>query len=255
MLSHLFDSTISALRRYPDLPSLQVLGSSDKILGFGSWISVLYYTPLFYQAVDGDSATQSAVKLLPAVISSVSGSLFGGFVIKWTGRLYWVTVIGYVMLPTGALLIFLFSGLVTNSILMISVGLVFGGFGSGIGVTTVLIALISNAAPEDQAVTTACTYLFRQLGAVIGIALSASVIQQQLRQSLAKNLGSGKDAAKVEKGVRESLDYLKKLSPQMRQIVRVAYGEAMRHGFALMIGVAVGATVASIFIKEKRLSR
>lgn len=223
--------------------------------GSGSFLSIIYFTPLFYQAVDGNTATASALKIIPAVVASVCGSLFGGFMIKRTGRLYWITIAGYVMLPLGALSIFLFSGTVSNSVLMISVGLVISAFGSGIGITTVLIALISDAAPEDQAVTTACTYLFRQLGAVIGISLSASFIQQQLRKSLKEALGSGKDAAKIEKRVRRSLKYLRKLPLEKQQIIRAAYGNALRHGFALMIAIAVGATIACIFLKEKRLSR
>ena len=222
---------------------------------FGSWLSMLYYAPLFYQAVDGLSATGAAVRLLPAVIASVSGSLFGGYMIKRTGKLYWLTVVGYSLIPIGVLIILLCSGIVVRSTWAISLGLTIGGFGSGIGVTTSLIALISNAAPEDQAIATACSYLFRSLGTVMGIAISATFIQQQLRQSLKGALRNGKDAAKLEKGVRQSLDFLRSLPPDVQALVRDAYGEAVRHGFAFMLAIAVGATISSLFIQEKRLSK
>ena len=122
-------------------------------------------------------------------------------------------------------------------------------------VVQTLICLVANAAPEDQAVATACSYLFRSLGSVIGISLSATVLQQSLRTSLQNALSSGKDADQIVKRVRRSLDYIKTLDPDVRTIVRHCYGDASRNTFALMLGIMFFAMVSSYFIKEKRLSR
>jgi len=222
---------------------------------FGGWLAALYFLPLFYQAVDGYGATGSAVRLIPAILAGVSGSLFGGVVMKRTGKYYWLTVGAYSLLTGGMVFVLLFTGLVLNNTYAITVGTMMCAFGNGIGVTSSLIAIIANAAPGDQAVATACSYLFRSLGSVIGISLGSTVIQQRLRQALAQRLGSGKDAADIEQGVRRSLDYLNKLDPAVRRIVRQAYGDATTHGFALMVGIASGAALASWFIREKRLSR
>lgn len=222
---------------------------------FGAWMSILYYLPLFYQAVDSFGATGAAVRLLPAIVASVSGSLFGGFWIRWYGRYYWLTVSAYVLLATGMLEILLFSGPILNNTYIISVGTVLGGFGNGIGVTSTLIAIISNADPKDQAVATACSYLFRSLGSVIGISLSATAIQQRLRDDLAIRLGDSHDAAEIEQGVRRSLDYLNQLTPELRHVVRSAYGTAATAGFLLALAISLGATLSSFFIREQRLSR
>ena len=108
---------------------------------FGGWLSVIYYIPLFFQAVDGHSATGAAVRLLPAICASVSGSLFGGIYMKRTGKYFWLTVVGYTTLPVGCLLIVLFSGMIVNNTYAIAFGMVLSAFGNGIGVTTTLIAL------------------------------------------------------------------------------------------------------------------
>ena len=81
------------------------------------------------------------MRLLPAICAGVSGSLFSGFYMKMTGKYYWLTVVGYWMLPVGCLLIVLFSGIIANNTYAIALGLVLCGFGNGIGVTTTLIAL------------------------------------------------------------------------------------------------------------------
>lgn len=52
---------------------------------FGGWLACLFYLPLFFQAVDGFSATQAGVRLLPAICAGVCGSLFAGILMQRTG--------------------------------------------------------------------------------------------------------------------------------------------------------------------------
>ena len=195
--------------------------------------------------MDGFSATQAGVRLMPGIFAGVSGSLFAGFVMQRTGRYYWMTVCAYSMLTLGMIPILLFAGLVANSTYGLSVGQVISGFANGIGVTTTLIGLIANAAPEDQAVATACSYLFRSLGSVVGLSLSATVVQQTLRNQLKDRLGSGMEADEIVKEVRRSLDFIKTLDPLVRDAVRESYGDATRAGFGFLMVVAAFAALSS----------
>ena len=68
---------------------------------FGGWLSILFYLPLFYQAVNGFSASQAGVRLLPGIAAGVTGSLFGGIMMKRTGKYYWLTVSAYTLLALG----------------------------------------------------------------------------------------------------------------------------------------------------------
>ena len=212
---------------------------------FGSWMTVLFYIPLFYQAIDGFSATQAGVRLLPNVIAATTGSLVGGLLIQRTGKYYWLTVSTLSSATLGTLLVILCTGLVVNSTYGISVGLAIGGFCTGVGTNGSLIGLIANAAPEDQAIATACSYLFRSLGSVIVLSLTASVVQQSLRDKLREHLTSEKDAEKIVKRVRQSLDYVKTLEPAVREAVRQCYAISTRNGFVFLLGVACCAMLAS----------
>lgn len=162
-----------------------------------------------------------------------------------TGKYYWLTVCAYTSLTLGMIPILLSAGLVWNSTYGISVGLAICGFSNGIGVTTALIAIISNASPADQAVATACSYLFRSLGSVVGLSVSATVVQQSLRIQLRDRLKSGKDADHIVDKVRQSLDYIKTLDPEVRDIVRQCYGSATRAGFDLILGIVACAMLSS----------
>ena len=72
---------------------------------FGGWLAVVFYLPLFFQAVDGFTATQAGVRLLPGICAGVSGSLFGGLLMQRTGKYYWLTICAYTSLVFGALMV------------------------------------------------------------------------------------------------------------------------------------------------------
>ncbi|GIK06905.1 hypothetical protein Aspvir_002558 [Aspergillus viridinutans] len=228
---------------------------SCNFFSFGGWLAGLFFIPLYFQAVDGVSATVSGLRLLPSIIAGVSGSLFAGYIMKWTGKYYWLTIIAYGLLTVGLTTIYLFTGGIAESLTPMILGMMLCGFGNGIGVTTTLIALISNATPEDQAVVTACSYLFRSLGSVIGVSLSSTVVQQLLRSQLRSALRDSKDIDRIVEGVRQSLDYIKTLDPTVGGIVRGCYGWATNKGFAFMVAVVFFALVSSFFIRESKLSR
>ncbi|RAH64341.1 putative MFS multidrug transporter [Aspergillus aculeatinus CBS 121060] len=222
---------------------------------FGGWMAALFYIPLYFQAVDGVSATVAGLRLLPSILAGVSGSLFAGFVMKWTGRFYWLTVFAYALLTLGLTITTLASGGAFENTIVMVLGTVFCAFGNGIGVTSTLISLISNATPEDQAVVTACSYLFRSLGSVIGLSLSSTVVQQVLRDRLQWALRESDDIDRIVAGVRQSLDFIKTLDPAVARVVRSCYGWATNKSFAFVVGVVFCSFVSSLFIHEKRLAR
>ncbi|PGH13873.1 hypothetical protein AJ80_06142 [Polytolypa hystricis UAMH7299] len=222
---------------------------------FSGWLAGLFYIPLYFQATDGVSATGAGLRLLPCIVASVTGSLASGIIMKRAGKYYWITVVAYGMLVLGLIIVFLFSGIIAKNNLAIIIGTVFSAFGNGVGVTTTLIALIAISGPKDQAVATACTYLFRTLGSVIGLSISATVIQEFLRKGLRAALHDNKDIDKIIDGVRQSLDYVKTLDPETRALVRECYGHATNAGFGALIAIVFFAFFSSFFIREKKLSR
>lgn len=108
---------------------------------FGGFMGILFFIPLYFQAVGGVSASIAGVRLLPQIILGVSGSLAAGWIMKRTGRYYRITIFGYSLLLLGSIVIFLFSGAVSDDYRLMIVGGMISSFGNGIGVTTTLIGL------------------------------------------------------------------------------------------------------------------
>ncbi|KAH6719868.1 major facilitator superfamily domain-containing protein [Leptodontidium sp. MPI-SDFR-AT-0119] len=220
-----------------------------------AYMGTIFYIPLYLQAVDGMSATSAGMRFIPVMACSVSGSLFGGKVMQRTGKYSWLTIACLGLSVVGGVVIFMCSGLVVSSSWGIVVGLGMSAFGGGAAITTTLISVIANADPKDQAIATACTYLFRSLGSVVGVSLAATVVQQSLRTRLRAGLESGREADEIVEKVRQSLDFIKGLDPGVRRIVRACYQGATNATFGMGIGIICLALVSACFIREKKLSK
>lgn len=255
---------------HPFAPGHVILDSSmfaaylANFFGVAGHIGPIFFLPLFYQAVDGFGATEAGLLLIPGMVAAVCASIGGGLIIRHTGRYYWVTVLSFGLLLLSIVPLVMFTGLVANSIVGITIGLIMLTLGAGSGITTTLVALISNAAQEDSAVAIACSYLFRSLGTSIGISAASAVLQQTLRTRLVEKLrdlppdlgGGGEDRAReIEERVRQNLEYIGTLEPAVAAIVRRCYAVATQAAFVTSAAFLVCAFVSTWWIKEKRLGK
>jgi hypothetical protein len=221
---------------------------------FAGQMAALFYLPLHYQAVYDMTATKASVLLIPGIVCGVCGSLFAGFYMQKTGRYYWLTFVCYSFLVIGQLTVTFFSGVIYPFVPGMVIGLMICAFSNGNGVTSSLIAIIANTSPDDQAVATACSYLFRSMGSVFGVAISATAVNQTLRSLLRDQL-NGVDADKIADMVRRSLDSIKTLEPAIKEIVVECYAKSTRLGFGMDVILVFGAAVSALFIKETMLKK
>ncbi|KAK6349224.1 hypothetical protein TWF730_009976 [Orbilia blumenaviensis] len=222
------------------------------------FFAILFYLPLYFQAVMGLTAAESGLRMLPAIIGSVSGSLGSGIVMQKTGKYYILTTASYVAMVFGCGLLVLYTGVVGRNFTAIGCGLAITGLGSGSGITTILVALIARSGSRDQAVSTAVSYLFRSLGSVVGVSVGSTLLQGSLRAQLRKELKGVVEKGEVEEIVRkvtESLEYLKELRPEVRGIVVAGYEGAVRHPFVMSFICSILTALASLFVIEQSLKK
>ncbi|KAK4205033.1 MFS general substrate transporter [Triangularia verruculosa] len=233
-------------------------------LAFGNvaWYGVLFYVPLVYQVVSHFSPSLSGTLLLPGISSGIIGGFVGGAVLKRKkGTGFRGLALGSYPLVTAACLgvavgagLFHTGASMATIIVVMSTALFIGGLGNGAGMTATLVVVVAVAAPEDQAVVTACVYLYRQLGATVGLALISMVFRRALTENLVRKL-VGVDVDEIVRRVSESLDYLPHLPAETRKVVENAYGSACQAALLVCTGLAVCAIVYSCFIREKRRDR
>lgn len=171
-----------------------IAGYLLNFFAIASMMSLLFHVSLYLQAVKEYTPSQASLWFIPSVLASVGGSLGGGIIIQATGRYYILTILAHVVQLIGVVLIVLLtlpSGALGYSVPAMIIGLMLSSLGNGGGITTSLIAIIANAGPADQAVATAVSYLFRSVGAVVGVSLGSTIVQSALRTTLEAKLGLG----------------------------------------------------------------
>ncbi|KAF8420507.1 MFS multidrug transporter [Tirmania nivea] len=211
---------------------------------FASAMAVMFHVPLFFQAVLGSSAAAAGQRLLPMIFGSMLGSIGGGVYMQKTGKYYWLTFCAFLGLFLGAGVIYI-CVLLTGTgpsesriIMCMYAGMVIFNLGLGAGITSTLIALISNVTSAEQAVVTAISYLFRSLGSVLGLSLAAGLAQTVLRRRLLEKLGDGDEVLDIVRKVRRDLDYIGELEPDREVIVRKCYQDGITEAmfFAVILG-------------------
>ncbi|KAJ4157991.1 uncharacterized protein LMH87_008538 [Akanthomyces muscarius] len=215
-------------------------------------MGAFFFLPLYFQAVHGFSATVSGALLVPGMVGGVGASIAGGWVIKRTGRFYWITVWGFGLLF--AALPVIAAGLWMRNVALEEIGYVICCIGAYSGVTTSLIGLLANATVEDTAVVVACSYLFRSLGSSIGISICSAVLQQVLRGELDRRL-VGDDAREIEKRVRQNLDYIRELTPEVAEMVRTSYQTAELASIAPAVGFTAVAFLFAFWVRETAIRK
>ncbi|THU95252.1 MFS general substrate transporter [Dendrothele bispora CBS 962.96] len=210
--------------------------------GVGASMALFYHYSLYLQVVKGSSSTEAGVGLLPSVVGGALGSLIAGVVMKKTGGFYWETLVGYSALFGGAVVVAMGPGVTGTTLNMI-----------GHAVTTSLIALISSAGLEDQAIATSVSYLFRSLGSTISLSMGNAIVQSVLIQTLRNKvvvLGEEQNVMDLVRLITSSLSTLSTLDPATQDVIRESYEVALRVEFVVVCALAFCALTCAGLIKR-----
>ncbi|KAH7014168.1 putative MFS multidrug transporter [Microdochium trichocladiopsis] len=225
-------------------------------LAFFAIIALEFTLPLYYQARAGMSPQAASLFMIPAIIAGTSCALVTGFWMRRTGQYYRALLFACACQTVGGVVVFLFSGPVREQAAALVVGHVVSELGVGNVVVSGLIAVISLGSDSSSALRIAAYYSLRNMGSVLGVTVVSTIIQQGLRDLLTVELAAhGVDVDKIVDEVRHSLGNLRHLEPEIADIVRRCYGQAMNRGFLLILVAAALTFVPAAFIKGGREKR
>jgi MFS family permease len=170
--------------------------------------TVLFNLPLFFQAVQLTSAASSGLQLaLPSLMGSVAG-ISTGYIITYTRRLKPTLVAGAFVYLVGSVAICLISKDTSKFLTLILITGV--PLGQGFVFPNTMMSALAVSSQRDQAVVTTTIGLWRNLGVVLGVALSSLVFQNRLAVNLRSFVGGpGRD--EVIRTVRSSVEAIKSL--------------------------------------------
>ncbi|KIY01089.1 uncharacterized protein Z520_02641 [Fonsecaea multimorphosa CBS 102226] len=224
---------ILPLRLFSTTPLANVNGSN--FIASMLTNTVLFNVPLYLQAVRQTSPTTSGLYLVPPLVGASIAAILAGVYITVTRRMKPPMVLGSALGLGGAVAITCLSADTPTSLVPYLIPFV--SIGQGFFFPAATIAVLALNSQEDQAVATTTLGLIRNLGSIMGVALSSWVLQNALPIYLNRYI-TAPDAATKEhiiRTVRESIHSIRDLDPVHRKQVIDAYASSLRATFVLAI--------------------
>ena len=218
------------------------------IQGIILW-SLLYYLPLYYEAVKGYTPLIVGVACFPETFTVTPASIIVGVVASKTGRYRWAIWSGWILSVLGMGLLCLLAP-DTSIPAWIFLNLV-PGLGLGLLFSSMNLA-IQSATPQKDVGFAAAMYIFmRSLGQGIGVAIGGIIFENQFAvklsgfPSLKENVT---DLAQDASGLVQVIKAMPDTSPEREMIVS-AYADALKIVWAVMAALAFIAMVMSAWIE------
>ena len=180
----------------------------SNLLGGISTNTVLFNVPLFFQAVQLTSASESGFRLaVPSLAGSAAG-ISTGFIITYTRRLKPTLAFGSIIYIIGSIAISFINKNVSE---LLSLVLITGvPLGQGFVFPNTMMSALAVSPQADQAVVTTTIGLWRNLGVVLGVAISSLVFQNSLAFNLRDKV-TGPYKNEIIKAVRSSVKAIRTL--------------------------------------------
>ncbi len=142
--------------------------------------------PQYLQVARGADPVLSGVQMLPIMFGLISGALLSSRVVARTGRYRLLPICGSTVMTLG---LFLMHYLTADSpFWMIGIYMVVTGFGLGIAIQPLTMAIQNAAAPSDIGVATASATFFRQIGGTLGVSGLMALLFDRLTPDITTSL-------------------------------------------------------------------
>jgi EmrB/QacA subfamily drug resistance transporter len=220
------------------------------VVGFAMF-GAITFLPLYMQRVQGVSATESGLRLLPVMVGLLLTSLVSGQIISRTGRYKLFPILGCGCFTVG---LFLLSRMDEHTGVLASSAYMFV-LGVGLGmVMQVLVLAVQNAVEyRDLGTATSAATFFRTIGSSIGVAVFGAVFTAQLTKHLAIGVpptATGRCSAAVLSGPSGALA---QCPAEVQAWFIGAYATAIHVVFLSAVPVGVVAFALAFFLPEVRL--
>lgn len=222
------------------------------VIGFllgSAMFGAMNFLPLFQQTVQGASATNSGLLLLPLMFGMMVVSIIVGRLITKTGRYRIFPIVGGVIMTVAMGLLMLLD--VNTSKFELAVYMVVLGVGMGFLMQTTMLIAQNSVEQRDLGASSGAATFFRSIGGSFGISLFGAIFASRLHDSLVARLGQGA-ADRFSGGSGGGIDpaALKALPAPVREALLGGLADSIAGVFGWSILFIVAVPVLAWFIKE-----
>ncbi|MFJ9848760.1 MDR family MFS transporter [Streptomyces sp. NPDC101150] len=210
---------------------------------FGS----MTFLPLFQQSVQGASATNSGLLLLPLMGGLLVVSLIAGRVTTQTGKYKIFVVGGGALLTAGLALLSLMDTETTR--LTSSLYMIVLGAGMGFLMQTTMLVAQNSVEMKDLGVGSSSATLFRTIGGSFGVAILGAIFTNQVTATMVERLGKA-GGKMTGGGAQMDPKNLSKLPPPIKDAYAHAVASGSHQVFLWGAVISVIGFAAAWFLKE-----
>ncbi|PGH19460.1 hypothetical protein AJ80_03961 [Polytolypa hystricis UAMH7299] len=215
----------------------------------GAVTTVAYYLPLWFQSIEGTSATRSGVNVLPNAIATMIGSISTGVLTSKIGYYVPFMISGPILMAIGSGLLSTLTPTTAGSkriIYQVVYGLGSGGCGqqASLAAQTVLN-------DKDVAIGAALMMFGQMLGSAVFISVGQNVFATTLVKDLMKIPGADVERI-LDTGATEMRNFL---SGRVLELVLQAYNHAITGIFLVPVGLACAALLGSAGMEWKSVKK
>ncbi|MEU6609322.1 MDR family MFS transporter [Streptomyces shenzhenensis] len=222
---------------------MSVIGFVTGFVMFGATL----FLPLYQQSVQGASATNSGLLLLPMLGAMLVTSMVAGRVTTNSGRYKIFPIAGGVLMVAGLYLLSLMdtgTSRFTSGVYMAVLGL-----GMGCLMQITMLVAQNSVQMKDMGVASSSTTLFRTLGSSFGVAIMGALFNHRVQDVMAERAGSA-GRQLTEQSAQLDAASLAKLPAAAREAYQHAVSAGTHSAFLLGTAVAVIVLIAAVFVKE-----
>ncbi|KAI1195074.1 major facilitator superfamily domain-containing protein [Nemania serpens] len=212
-------------------------------------IIFVYYLPIWFQAIQGVSAVDSGIRLLPITLSIVVASISNGIFVTKIGYYTPSMIAGTAICTVGAGLL---TTLQTDTGMAKWVGYqVLYGFGLGLCFQAPNLAAQTVLPKNDVAIGASLMFFSQILGGAIFISVGQNVLNNQLVERLAGLPGFSPGL--IQTGGATSL--INSFPAEYRHDVLVAYNESLRTVFRAGLALAALSVIGSLAMEWRSVKK
>ncbi|OAL56109.1 MFS general substrate transporter [Pyrenochaeta sp. DS3sAY3a] len=232
--------------------SAAILFVSTVIHGIILW-SLLYYMPLYFEAVKGFGPILTGVAMFPWTFTVAPASVATGIAIAVTGKYRWANLTGWFLATLGlGILIMLKPD--TSTPAWIFLNLV-GGFGTGILFPAMALAVQASATAKDQAYAANMFSFFRAFGQTLGVAIGGVIFQNQMKKKMLTFPLLADLASEYSQDAAGLVQIIKAMpAGDMKDQIKESYTDALKYIWIVMTVLSGVALFASFFVKSYSLN-
>ena len=226
------------------------------IIGAGMF-GALVMLPLYLQVVQGNSATESGLKLIPFMLGILTMSIITGKAISKSGKYKKFPLIGSLVMTVGLLLMTTLS--IDTPFWQLAIFAMLIGMGLGLTMPTMVVAVQNAVDFKDMGVATGANTFFRSLGAAFGAAIFGTILTKRLdvhiTDGMAQLATSNPDAAKsfdpaLLGQLQNSTSVLKSLPLPVKETILQSFVSSFHDVFWTAAPITALGFILALLLKE-----